>query len=188
ENEQFYLNFDAVDVLMDSRSVEEISDTDNIYLFFTRVFGLTVTTKQYQIACGTGKERPSGFIRSTPDPWDMAARYYTFKEAKMKLGLEVENIKTDYFFKAQEIFIPWSEYGGGLDKEPDARRRLGFAAGFNDRDEGEHFPPGVNTSGGSVHASNAIRWIGNTDPWGVSPFRGKPPYAWGEIEIGPMLK
>lgn len=188
ENEQFYLNFDAVDVLMDSRSVEEISDPDNIDLFFKRMFGLTATTKQYQIACGTQKERPTGFVRSRPDPWDMAARYYAFEEAKMKLGLEVENIKTDYFYKAQEIFIPWSEYGGGLEKEPDAETRLGFSAGFNDRDEGEHFPPGVNSSGGSVHASNALRWIGKTDPWGVGPFRGNPPYAWGEIEIGPMLK
>ncbi len=188
ENEQFYLNFDAVDVLMDSRSVEEISDTNNIDLFFTRGFGLTVTTKQYQIACGTVKERPTGFVRSRPDPWDMAARYYTFEEAKKKLGLQVENIKTDYFYKAQEIFIPWSEFGGGLDGEPDAKTRLGFAAGFNDRDEGEHFPPGVNTSGGSVHASNGIRWIGKTDPWGAGPAYSKPPYAWGEIEIGPMLK
>ena len=118
----------------------------------------------------------------------MAARYYTVDNAKIKLGLEVENIKTDYFFKAQEIFIPWSEYGGGLEKEPDAKTRLGFAAGFNDRDKGEHFPPGVNTSGGSVHASNSLRWIGKTDPWGASPIRSKPPYAWGEIEIGPMLK
>ena len=188
ENEQFYLNFDAVDVLMDSRSVEEISDPENSDLFFMRVFGLTATTKQYQIACGTEKERPTGFVRSKPDPWDMAARYYTFEEANKKLGLQVENIKTDYFYKAQEIFIPWSEYGGGLDGEPDAETRLGFAAGFNDRDEGEHFPPGVNTSGGSVHASNGIRWIGKTDPWGAGPAYSKPPYAWGEIEIGPMLK
>ena len=188
ENEQFYLNFDAIDVLMDSRSVKEISDPDKIDLFFQKGFGLTVTTKQYQIACGTDKERPTGFVRSRPDPWDMAARYYTFDNAKMKLGLEVENIKTDYFFKAQEIVIPWSEYGGGLEKEPDAKTRLGFAAGFNDRDKGEHFPPGVNTSGGSVHASNSLRWIGKTDPWGASPIRSKPPYAWGEIEIGPMLK
>lgn len=188
EHEQFYLHYDAVDVLMDSRSVAEISDPDNVDLFFTRGFGLTVTTKQYQIACGTKQQRPEGFIRSRPDPWDMAARYYTFEEASMKLGLAIENIKTDYFYKSQEIFIPWSEYGGGLAGEPDVNTRLGFAAGFNDRDEGEHFPPGVNTSGGSVHASNAIRWIGKTDPWGAGPAYSKAPYAWGEIEIGPMLK
>jgi hypothetical protein len=188
ENEQFYLNFDAVDVLMDSRSVSSICDPANIGMFFTRGFGLTVTTKQYQIACGTAKERPTGFVRSLPDPWDMAARYYTFEEAKKRFGLEIENIKTDYFYKVQEVFIPWSEYGGGLPGEPDAGTRLGFAAGFNDRDEGEHFPPGVNTSGGSVHASNAIRWIGRTDPWGAGPAHSKPPYAWGEIEIGPMLE
>jgi len=188
ENEQFYLNFDAIDVLMDSRSVDEICNPKNRDIFFTRAFGLTTTTTQYQIACGTEKERPSGFQRSRPDPWDMDAKYYTFEDARSQLGLEVENIKTDYFYKAQELFIPWSEYGGGLSGEPDAGTRLGFAAGYNDRDQGEHFPPGVTSSGGSVHASNAIRWIGKTDPWGAGPSYAKPPYAWGEILIGPMLE
>jgi hypothetical protein len=188
ENQQFYMNFDAVDVLMDSRPVKEIADSANRNLFFSKRFGLTMTTVQYQIACGTEKERPDGFIRSRPDPWDMSARYYSFEEAKLRLGLEVENIKTDWFYKAQELFIPWSEYGAGLEKEPDAGTRLAFTAGFNDRDEGEHFPPGVTSSGGSVKASNGMRWIGKTDPWGAGPAYAKPPYAWGEIELGPMLE
>ena len=188
ENEQFYLEFDAVDALMDSRSAEEISDPVNRDMFFTREFGLTVTTRQYQVACGTPKERPSGFQRSKPDPWDMDATYYTFEEAEEQFGVEIENLKTGYFYKAQEWFIPWSEYGGGLESEPDAGTRIGFSAGFNDRDEGEHFPPGVNSSGGSVHASNAIRWIGKSDPWGNGPRYSKPPFGWGEIELGPMLK
>ena len=184
ENEQFYLNFDAVDLLTDSRSVAEICSPEGKKEFVSRDFGLTFTTRQYQVACGTEDCRPEGFKRAMADPWDFYSTYYTFKEAQDRFGIRIENIKTDYFYKAQEWFIPWSEYGGGLEGEPPAGTRLAFTAGFNDRDEGEHFPPGVNTSGGTVKASNALRWIGRTDPWGTS----EPPYAWGEIELGEMLK
>ncbi len=184
ENEQFYLNFDAVDLLTDSRSIDEISDPANKDLFVSRSFGLTFTTRQYQVACGTEGERPSGFKRALSDPWDFHGTYYTFLDAQAQFGIRIENLKTDHFHKAQEWFIPWSEYGGGLDGEPDAGTRLAFTAGFNDRDHGEHFPPGVTSSGGSLKASNALRWINNTDPWGSN----KPPYAWGEIELGEMLR
>ncbi len=184
ENEQFYLNFDVVDVLMDSRSITSISLPENKDLFISKSFGLTSTTRQYQIACGTENERPSGFKRALADPWDFHATYFSFENARNQFGIEVENIKTDHFYKAQEWFIPWREYGDGLPGEPDAGTRLGFSPGFNDRDGGEHFPPGVTSSGGSVKASNALRWIGKTNPWGSS----QPPYAWGEIELGPMLK
>ncbi len=184
ENEQFYLNFDAVDLLTDSRSVEEISDPANKNQFVSRSFGLTFTSRQYQVACGIEGNRPNGFKRALSDPWDFYGKYYTFEEAQSQFGVQIENIKTDYFYKAQEWFIPWSEYGGGLPGEPAAGTRLSFTAGFNDRDEGEHFPPGVTSSGGSVKASNALRWIGKTDPWGSN----KTPFGWGEIELGEMLK
>ena len=183
ENEQFYLNFDAVDILVDSRSVSSIGEVNNRDMFLSKSFGLTSTTKQYQVACGTEKERPTGFKRSIPDPWDFYGRYFTFQDAKSQLGIEIENINPGYYIKAQEWFIPWSEYGGGFEIEPDAGTRLGFTAGFNDRDEGEHFPPGVSSSGGSVKASNALRWIGKTDPWGSN----KPPFGWGELELGSAL-
>jgi hypothetical protein len=176
-----------VDVLMDSRSMAEICRPGTEGYFFSRGFGITMTSTQYQVACGTEKERPEGFIRSRPEPWDMYARYYTFEEAKTRLGIEMEMLKTGYFNKAQEWFIPWSEVGAGFDGEPDAGTRLGFTAGFNDRDKGEHFPPGRTSSGGSVHASNGLRWIGRTDPWGSGPAGSIPPYAWGEIELGPKL-
>jgi hypothetical protein len=184
EKEQFYLNFDAVDVLIDSRSVEEIVADVEKKTFLSKSFGLTFTTKQYQVACGKEKQRPEGFQRSVPDPWDFHNQYFSFNDAKEQLGMQIENIKLSPFYKAQEWFIPWSEYGGGLQKEPEAGEKIAFTAGFNDRDEGEHFPPGVNSSGGTVKASNALRWIGKTDPWGSN----KPPYAWGEIMIGPMLE
>lgn len=184
ENEQFYLEFDAVDILMDNRPVKIISTLEYKDHFVSRGFGLTLNTRQYQIACGTESERPTGFKRALADPWDFHSTFYTFKEAGEQLGVKVENIKTAPFYKSQELFIPWSEYGGGLPSEPDAGTRLAFAAGFNDRDAGEHFPPGMNSSGGSVKASNGLRWIGKTDPWGSN----KPPYAWGEIELGEMLE
>ncbi|MFO7670386.1 MAG: hypothetical protein R6W31_12060 [Bacteroidales bacterium] len=184
ENEQFYLHFDAVDLLTDSRCIAEISDQENSDQFVSSSFGLTFTTRQYQVACGVENDRPTGFKRALSDPWDFNGTYYTFEDAQSQFGIQIENIKTDYYYKVQEWFIPWSEYGGGMAGEPDAGTRLAFTAGFNDRDEGEHFPPGVTSSGGSVNGSNALRWIGKTDPWGAN----KAPFGWGEIELGEMLK
>ncbi len=184
ENEQFYLDFDAVDAMMDSRSIADISDQKNAGMFVDRSFGMTFTTKQYQVACGTEKERPMGFRRSLSEPWDFNSTFVSFQDAKSEFGVQLENVRVDYYEKAQEWFIPWSEYGGGLPSEPKAGTRIAFSAGFNDRDAGEHFPPGMTSSGGSVKASDAMRWIGKTDPWGMS----KPPYGWGEIELGEMLK
>ena len=184
EKEQFYLEFDAVDLMTDSRSVAAICSEEGKDQFVSRSFGMTFTTRQYQVACGTEGERPAGFKRALADPWDFHGTFYTFEEAMKRFGIEIENIKTGPFHKAQEWFIPWSEYGGGLEGEPDAGTRLAFTAGFNDRDQGEHFPPGVTSSGGVVKGSNALRWIGRTDPWGSN----KPPYAWGEIELGSMLE
>lgn len=184
EMEQFYLHFDAVDLLTDSRSIGEISAPEGKDLFVSRSFGLTYTTRQYQVACGKEGNRPGGFKRALADPWDFYGMYHTFEEAASQFGIQIENIKTEPFYKIQEWFIPWSEYGGGLNEEPEAGTRLAFTAGFNDRDEGEHFPPGVTSSGGTLKASNALRWIGRTDPWGTS----EPPYAWGEIELGEILE
>ncbi len=184
ENEQFYLEFDAVDLVIDSRSVQEICKPENRDFFVSRAFGLTFTTRQYQIACGTQAERPLGFKRALPDPFDFYGTYHTFEEAKARFGIQVENVKTGYFDKAQEWFIPWHEYGGGFTSEPGAGTRMGFSPGFNDRDAGEHFPPGVTSSGGRVKASNGLRWIGKSNPWGSN----RPPYNWGEIELGEMLE
>ncbi len=183
ENEQFYHNFDAVDLLIDSRSIKEISNPENKEMMVSRSFGLTTTTRQYQVACGTEKQRPVGFKRALADPWDFHGTYHTFEEATKQFGIQIENIKVDYYYKAQEWFIPWSEIGGGLPGEPDAGTRIAFSTGFNDRDKGEHFPPGVTSSGGTLKASNALRWINKSDPWRSN----KPPYNWGEIEIGEML-
>ncbi|MBN1481713.1 hypothetical protein JXA70_15680 [candidate division KSB1 bacterium] len=41
--------------------------------------------------------------------WDFHATYFTFVDAKTQFGLEIENIKTDHFYKVQEWFIPWGE-------------------------------------------------------------------------------
>jgi hypothetical protein len=183
-NEQFYIHYDAVDVLIDGHSIKEITDPENKHWFLSRSFALTHTTRQYQVASGTRQEKPTGFVRSTPDPWDMHGRFVTFEEAEKFHGIQIKLVKTKPFHKAQEWFIPWQEIGHGLREEPPAGTRFAFTAGFNDRDAGEHMEPGVTSSGGSIKASNAIRWIGRTDPWSSGPANGTPPYAWGEIELG----
>jgi pimeloyl-ACP methyl ester carboxylesterase len=94
----------------------------------------------------------------------------------------------------QEWFIPWNELG--FDSEPDANALLAFTTGYNDRDEDEHLNPMFNTSGGTNQNSNNIRWIGGGDPYSVPGWEffrteGKslnPPYNWGEIELGAMIK
>jgi len=183
ENEQFYLNFDVVDLMIDSRSVREISDPDKRDMLLSRSFGLTTTTHQYQVACGVPGNRPEGFKRALADPWDFHGTYYTFPEAREQFGIRIENISEGPFFKVQEWFIPWSEVGGGLKAMPGTGAKVAFTVGYNDRDEGEHFPPGVNSSGGTVKASNALRWINRSDPWGS----GTPPYNWGQLLFGPRL-
>jgi len=83
ENEQFYLEYDAVDVMMDSRPVATISDPKNRDRFLSRSYGLTFTTKQYQVACGTPDELPTGFKRSIPDPWGSNEPPYNWGEIEM---------------------------------------------------------------------------------------------------------
>lgn len=187
ENEQFYHNFDAVDMLLDRLPLAEMIRPENRGLFLTRHFALTGTTRQYQVACGTADTPPAGLVRSLGDPWDFHGTYLTFAQARQHYGLEIEILRPAHFQKAQEWFIPWSEVGGGFPEQPPAATRFCFSAGFNDRDEGEHFPPGVTSSGGSVQASNALRWIDRADPWSASPDRDPPPFHWGEIELGPLL-
>ncbi len=184
ENEQFYLNFDAVDLMIEDRSVSEIADPANSDMLLSRSFGLTTSTRQYQVACGTRVNRPDGLKRALADPWDFHGTYYTFEDAKFMFGLQIENIKTAPFFKVQEWFIPWSEVGSGLSGQPEQGDKVAFTVGFNDRDAGEHFPPGVNSSGGTVKASNALRWINKSDPWGS----GTPPFNWGELLFGPVME
>jgi hypothetical protein len=188
ETEVFYYNFDAVDVLLDSRSIQSIADSSNDHMFLSPGFALTTTSKQYQVACGTPKERPEGFKRTTPEPWDFHSTYYTFKEAADSRFVQIELLTGDHFFKAQEWFIPWSEIGAGFKEEPDLGTRMGFSPGYNDRDAGEHFPPGVNASGGSVKSANSLKWIGKSNPWAHSYLRDESPYGWGELVIGPLLK
>lgn len=182
--EQFYLNYDAVDLIFDSRSLQDICSPEHTGLFISKNFGLTVSSTQYQIGCGSWNGKPGGFKRAIADPWDFHSTFFSFEEAQTYFGIRVENIKTGHYTKAMELFIPWKEFGSEFNREPDPGSRMAFTAGFNDRDEGEHFSPGVTSSGGSVKASNSIRWIGRSDPWGTS----KKPYAWGEIELGPVLK
>ncbi len=61
--------------------------------------------------------------------------------------------------------------------EPDILTRIAIAPGYNDRDEGEHFPPGVSASGGSANSHNQLKWIKRGNPWNTNVA----PYHWGEL-------
>ncbi len=188
ENEQFMHEFDAVDFMIDSRSPEEIGDTENRDIFVSPSFGWTNTTVQYQANFGSREAKPVGVKRTIPDPWDIHATFWSFDDLKKYFGIQIETVKTDPFYRAQEWFIPWEQIGEGFSGEPEAGTGIGFSGGFNDRDPGEHLPVGVSSSGGTTHASNGLRWINKSDPWGSGPAYGEPPYNWGEIILGPVLE
>lgn len=188
--EYFYPHFDAVSFLIDRRPVKEIFDPKNRSLLLSPHSTITSTTKEYQCVTGTNKEKPKGFRRIIPDPWDMEPKYWKFEDAQKYLGIIVKNVKTNYFYKMQEWFIPWSEFG--QDYEPKIETRLAFSPGYNDRDVDEYLPPSFNTSGGTNKNSDALRWIQRKPKqWEFHPTEGNsanPPYNWGEIELGPMIR
>lgn len=188
ENEQFIHEFDAVDFMIDGRSVAEISDAENRDIFVSPSFGWTNTTVQYQACFGTEKVRSTGIKRTLPDPWDIHAKYWEYADLQKYFGIELETVKTGYFYRSQEWFIPWEQIGSGFSAEPPVGTAIAFSGGFNDRDPGEHLPVGVSSSGGTTHASNGLRWINKSDPWGSGPAYGEPPYNWGEIVLGPVLE
>jgi hypothetical protein len=195
EKQDFYYNFDAVQFFIDSRPVSEMFKENNLSMILSTRRAVTTTTKLYQCVMGTDKVEPTGLIRSLPDPWDLSGQYWVFGDAQKYLGMEVEILRTNRLYKAQEWFIPWSELG--FKAEPDANAKIAFAPGYNDRDEHEYLEPIFNTSGGTNQNSDNIRWIDGDDPFSQRLYGGgfqtqdrtlKPPYCWGEIELGSMVK
>lgn len=184
---QFYDHYDVVDMQIDGRSHEEIFDPANEPLFLTRFQGQTTTSKQYQVACGA-KQRPSGFVRHVPAPWDFPGVFIDFSEARAVLGIEIELLGGGRFERFQEWFLPWGEVLPTGRPRPEPGSELALALGFNDRDEGEFLEPGITSSGGMIRASDNLRWIGRSDPWRHSLETSKPPMGWGKLIIGPPLE
>ncbi|MBD3241275.1 MAG: hypothetical protein GF331_11865 [Chitinivibrionales bacterium] len=172
-----YYHYDAVDVLIDSRSAEAICAGDIDKTFVNRFWGLSLTTRQYQVAFGDTVP-PAVFKRNQPDPWDMAYELVSITDAAKRYGMRIDFATPDKFRRAQEWFIPWSELGnGGIEAEPAMGARIGFAPGYNDTDPGEYLPG----------HSGTLRWLGGKSPWGYAAQEGKAPMGWGDIEMGPMI-
>lgn len=176
-NENHYFNYDALDVLLDSRSADEICTGDVNSTFLNRFWGLTLTTMQYQVAYGEHTP-PANYKRNGPMPWDFAYEFVPIAESAKRYGMEIDVITIDKYHRAQEWFIPWSQVGAGLDTEPDTGARIGFAPGYNDFDPGEYLP---GHSGG-------LRWLKGTSPWGFAAQKAECPMGWGDIEIGGMVE
>lgn len=176
EDTNHYLDYDAVDMLIDSRSSRDLCKADVKKSFVCLAWGLSLTTRQYQSAYGDTAP-PAMLKRNGPTPWDMVYGFVTRTAARAQYGIEVDHAVIDKYTKAQEWFIPWSEVGnGGMAREPAAGVRIGFSPGYNDRDHGEQL----------VGQSDGLRWIGASSPWGASAEGGKCPLNWGDIEMGPM--
>jgi hypothetical protein len=145
--------------------------------FVNRFWGLSLTTKQYQVAFGDSAP-PVSYKRNCPAPWDMNYEMLTLAQGAAQFGMQVDVTTVDKYRRAQEWFIPWSEVGnGGLSAEPASGTRIAFSPGYNDTDPGEYMP---GTSG-------ALRWVGRSSPWGFAAQDGKAPMGWGDIEMGPLI-
>lgn len=164
-----YEQTDSLDVLLDARSSQAINDPANLGLAINPGWGLTLTSKQMQVAFGDAE--PPAVVRFLePDPWDLSfGRVVHLKELQRAKGIEVRFAHLGPFRRAQQWFLPWSALG--LPGEPEVGSRLGFAPGYNDRDSGS--------------ATKQLRWVDRSSPWACALSEGSGPRGWGDLVIGP---
>lgn len=173
-----YINTDAIDALIDSKSSAHINDPANAREYVNQDWGLLFSTTQYQVAFG-GDAPPPVFKRNRADPWDMHFTFINVDDARTRHGIRIRWVKLDRRHRVQEWFIPWSAIGrpGDLDSEPPVGTRLGFSLGYTDRDRGGE-DPGL---------PKQLRWVDHTTPWAFSAAPSDGSKGWGDIEIGPAL-
>jgi hypothetical protein len=128
-------DFDAIDILFDRKSAAEIATSLPLE---GSDMGLTSTSQQYQIWLGSADVLPSSMIFNAQDPdWGTfefgPINEKTFVTMLDTFGVKVEVIKVDNTHKVVEWFIPFAHLGitdGSIAKDT----RIGFCAGYNDRD------------------------------------------------------
>jgi hypothetical protein len=173
DKDRFY-ETDAIDALLDSRSSASINDPARKTDFINRGWGLTLSTKQYQVAF-SDRDDPEECRLNYPDPWDMVYRFVKLSEARKLYGIVIKFSKLDRRTRVQEWCIPWPQIGNGnVTAIPALGARLGFAPGYNDRDD--------------LQGVKELRWVGRKSHWAYSGESGTTPRSWGDIEIGPVAK
>lgn len=164
-----YYDVDAIDLLLDSRPSAEITDPANDTRLICRGWGLSLSTRQFQVAFGN-RRPPPFFLRNYADPWDFTQHRSSFEEAHRRLGIDIRFVKLSSLVRVQEWFLPWAEVGTGeLSEEPPRGSKLAFAVGYNDTD--------------ADGATKKLRLMGPSEPWkhGAGSER---PRGWGDLEIG----
>jgi len=167
-----YNTTDAVEVLLDRQS-SAVINTPGKPAFLNPGWGLTLQTRQYQVATG-GVQWPTAMRRNLPSPWDMAYKTWPLAEAKQRFGIVVCHSKSGRMKRIQEWFLPWIEVSGGAwSDEPAVGTELGLTIGYNDQD----------LPGGPV---KRLRWIDKKGPWRAPGAKGEAPRGWGDLVIGPI--
>jgi hypothetical protein len=167
-----YNSTDAIEVLLDGQS-SAVINTPEKTAFLNPGWGLTLSTRQYQVATG-GVQWPTAMRRNLPSPWDMAYKTWSLADAKQRFGIVVRHSKQGRMKRVQEWFLPWSELSGGtLADEPAVGTALGLALGYNDQD----------TQGGPV---KRLRWVDKKGPWRSAGSKGQAPRGWGDLVVGPI--
>lgn len=142
---------DSVDLYFDALSANEIfTCTDCLIGLYSST--LSYTTQQIQVYMGA-TAMPNSFRFAYYDEllWSWQTMILGWAEAEALYGFKAEAVTVDGATKAQEWFMPWSSFGGGIASLA-ADQDIGFAGGYNDMD-GDNIEP------------DKLRWPIAGDPW-----------------------
>ncbi len=165
---------DAVDVMLDNRSCEEIWAEPRGGTFVNAGWSLTQTTVQIQSPFGTLDEPGTEVRCNWPDPFEFRWNVVSRRRLRRELGVRIEHVgllsrSERSVRRAQQWLVPWNRVGTlGFAGRPGSGTRFAFCVGYNDLD-GER--------------RGGLRWLGDASPWGHSWLRGRKK-VWGEIEVG----
>jgi hypothetical protein len=177
------VQFDNIDVVIDSRSSQQLWEGPVAKTFVNGGWSISMTTRQIQVDAGDSSVVPSFFHYNYPDPWQMLFGIFTMEDGKKEFGMEIDGAQVSPTKRVQEWFIPWDQLG--VSAEPEIGTRLAFAPGYNDMDQTNH--DGQRDNDGNI-MHDRIRWLNRTGPWEHPSSKGPNPQVWGNLEMGAMLK
>ena len=161
----------ALDVMLDSRSVDDFWKTPTHNSFINAGWSISMTTVQLQMSLAATPDSPLhlGFV----DPFEFRSYPYTLGALEKARGIRVNVAQPAPNQRVMEWFIPWLSVGNpGLKAAPACGSRLAFYPGYNYLDQ--------------QHQSKILRWDTCRDPWQLSQLKGENT-SWGDLLIGPLL-